>query len=148
RRLRDAGWSGRRRDRRSRLRCQRARTFAPELRRDGLCQARYRPGQDPLYSQWPPDLPGQRSDADPGIDGMSCKKREDATRHSRLWIILVSVVFRAGIPALAKPPTRTGLFPPGAARGQSVTVTASGTFDHWPVRGWAEGTGLEIRAGS
>jgi hypothetical protein len=46
----------------------------------------------------------------------------------------------------AKPPTLTGLFPPGAARGQTVAVDASGTFDHWPVKAWVEGRGVEIRA--
>ena len=30
--------------------------------------------------------------------------------------------------AAAKPPTLTGFFPAGAARGQSATVTMSGTF--------------------
>jgi hypothetical protein len=46
----------------------------------------------------------------------------------------------------AKPPTLTGLFPPGAGRGQTVAVDASGTFDHWPVQTWIEGRGVEIRA--
>ena len=40
----------------------------------------------------------------------------------------------------------TELFPPGAGRGQTVAVTASGTFDHWPVKAWIEGRGVEIRA--
>ena len=46
----------------------------------------------------------------------------------------------------AKPPTLTELFPPGAGRGQSVAVNASGTFDHWPVKAWIDGRGVEIRA--
>ena len=46
----------------------------------------------------------------------------------------------------AKPPTLTELFPPGAGRGQTVAVKASGTFDHWPVKAWVEGRGVEIRA--
>ena len=40
----------------------------------------------------------------------------------------------------------TELFPPGAGRGQTVAVNASGTFDHWPVKAWIEGRGVEIRA--
>ena len=48
--------------------------------------------------------------------------------------------------SLAKPPALTELFPPGAGRGQSVTVNAAGTFDHWPVKAWIEGRGVEIRA--
>jgi hypothetical protein len=40
----------------------------------------------------------------------------------------------------------TGLYPPGAGRGQAVAVDASGTFDHWPVNAWIEGRGVEIRA--
>ena len=50
--------------------------------------------------------------------------------------------------ATAKPPTLTGFFPAGAARGQSATVTMSGTFGHWPVRCWVDGTGLSIEAGA
>ena len=48
--------------------------------------------------------------------------------------------------ALAKPPTLTELFPPGACRGQVVAVDAAGTFDHWPVKAWIEGPGVEIVA--
>lgn len=48
--------------------------------------------------------------------------------------------------SFAKPPTLTDLFPPGAARGQTVAVTAGGTFDHWPARAWIDGRGVEIRA--
>ena len=40
--------------------------------------------------------------------------------------------------AEAKPPMLTSLFPAGAARGQTVEVTASGTFDHWPPRVWVD----------
>ena len=50
-------------------------------------------------------------------------------------------------PALAKPPTLDGFFPPGARRGGSVEVTASGKFDHWPVRAWASSPGLKIEVG-
>ena len=50
--------------------------------------------------------------------------------------------------AFAKPPTLTGFFPAGAARGQSLTVTMSGTFDHWPVKCWVDGAGISIEAGA
>lgn len=40
------------------------------------------------------------------------------------------------------PPKLTGLFPPGAARGQKVVVTASGEFGNWPVQWWSDRTGL------
>jgi hypothetical protein len=46
----------------------------------------------------------------------------------------------------AKPPTLTDVFPPGAARGQTVAVNVTGTFDHWPAKVWTEGRGVEIRA--
>src|SRR5437868_6515021 len=48
------------------------------------------------------------------------------------------------LPASAKPPTLDTLFPPGGRRGQTVTVTAAGSFGHWPVKVWVEGRGLEI----
>jgi hypothetical protein len=48
------------------------------------------------------------------------------------------------IPAAAAPPTLDSLFPPGAARGQALTVTASGSFSHWPVQVWTEDDGLTV----
>ena len=79
---------------------------------------------------------------------MSRRKRSAAglTRLSTLIAGAFSLAGPGSL-ALAKPPTLSGLFPPGAARGQTATVTASGTFDHWPVKGWAEGSGVEILAG-
>jgi hypothetical protein len=59
---------------------------------------------------------------------------------------LVAGLLLAGPTALAKPPTLTALFPAGARRGETVTVTASGTFDHWPVPSWADSPGLTIEA--
>lgn len=47
----------------------------------------------------------------------------------------------------AKPPALTGLFPPGAARGQSLSVAMSGTFDNWPVDVRVEGAGLSVKPG-
>ncbi|MHB1556179.1 MAG: PPC domain-containing protein [Isosphaeraceae bacterium] len=63
---------------------------------------------------------------------------------------IVDAVLIAGLtgqaPCPAKPLTLTGLFPPGAARGQTVAIEAAGTFDHWPVRAWVDGPGVAIRA--
>jgi hypothetical protein len=56
------------------------------------------------------------------------------------------VLLAAGSPSLAKEPTLSGLFPVGATRGQTATVTASGSFDHWPVRGWADDDGIAIES--
>lgn len=55
------------------------------------------------------------------------------------------LLIAAGSDASAKPPTLTGFFPAGAAQGQSLTATASGTFDHWPAKFWTEGEGLSIK---
>jgi hypothetical protein len=79
-------------------------------------------------------------------------RRGVVTRASGHRLVLrLGVVLVAGLlgPARssARPPTLTGLFPPGAGRGQAVAVDASGTFDHWPVRAWVDGRGVEFRAG-
>jgi hypothetical protein len=78
------------------------------------------------------------------------RRRPDARKPGRTRVILIipALVATALLGAscsLAKPPTLTDLFPPGAGRGQTVVVKASGTFDHWPVQGWIEGQGVEIR---
>ncbi|SIO60327.1 pre-peptidase C-terminal domain-containing protein [Singulisphaera sp. GP187] len=48
--------------------------------------------------------------------------------------------------AKAKPPTLDRLFPPGAQRGQTVAVKATGSFDHWPVHVWSDGPAIEVKA--
>ena len=48
--------------------------------------------------------------------------------------------------ASAAPPALTYLYPAGAQRGKTVEVTAGGTFASWPVRTWASGKGVEVRA--
>lgn len=67
----------------------------------------------------------------------------DLTRFARIAAVVLAW------PALvsAKPPTLTALFPAGGQRGQTVEVSASGSFGHWPVRGWVDGSGVEIEAG-
>jgi hypothetical protein len=47
---------------------------------------------------------------------------------------------------LAAPPKLDYLYPAGAQRGSSVVVTASGTFERWPVKGWCNAKGVEIKA--
>lgn len=44
----------------------------------------------------------------------------------------------------AGPPAATSLFPAGGGRGQTVEVTASGSFDAWPVQAWVHEPGLAI----
>ncbi|HZW30402.1 MAG TPA: pre-peptidase, partial [Isosphaeraceae bacterium] len=61
-------------------------------------------------------------------------------RNARI-ALLGAIVLLGPRHAMAKPPTLIALFPPGAARGQTVDVEATGTFDHWPVQGWVEGQG-------
>jgi hypothetical protein len=52
--------------------------------------------------------------------------------------------FAAAAPAA--PPAVTYLFPAGVQRGQTVEVTAAGSFERWPVQAWCDGQGIEIRA--
>jgi hypothetical protein len=48
--------------------------------------------------------------------------------------------------ASAAPPAVTTLFPAGAQRGTTVEVTASGTFERWPVQAWVSGRGVDVKA--
>jgi hypothetical protein len=50
-------------------------------------------------------------------------------------------------PASAAPPAITYLFPAGAQRGNTVEVTATGTFDKWPAKAWVSGKGVSVEAG-
>ncbi|WP_165246444.1 PPC domain-containing protein [Paludisphaera soli] len=68
-------------------------------------------------------------------------------RRSFAASLLTLTLVVAGPATSAKPPTLTGFFPAGAARGQSQAVTISGTFDHWPVQCWVDGEGLAIKPG-
>lgn len=60
--------------------------------------------------------------------------------------LLIFLLIAGTPPSFAKAPTLTDLFPPGAARGQTVAVSASGSFDHWPPKVWIDDRGVEIRA--
>jgi hypothetical protein len=61
--------------------------------------------------------------------------------------LLVSVISLVGVSsALAAPPTLAGLFPTGGQRGQTVTVTATGSWSRWPVRAWCDSPELSVIA--
>ena len=47
---------------------------------------------------------------------------------------------------LSAPPKLNYLFPAGGQRGQTVTVTASGTFSNWPTKIWIDRDGMEVSA--
>lgn len=49
-----------------------------------------------------------------------------------------------GLSASAGPPAPTVLFPAGGGPGQTVTVTAAGTFDAWPVQVWTNDSNLQV----
>jgi hypothetical protein len=56
-------------------------------------------------------------------------------RRSDSAICLLSSLLLSSLASAA--PTVTQLLPPGGQRGTSVDVTATGTFDNWPVQVWA-----------
>jgi hypothetical protein len=47
---------------------------------------------------------------------------------------------------LAAPPKMDFLFPAGGARGMTVSVTANGTFEKWPVQAWCDRPGITVAA--
>ncbi len=64
-----------------------------------------------------------------------------------LWLsCLCGELLLGAASALAKPPTLDRLFPPGGQRGQTVNVTATGSFDRWPVPVWINEPGLAVAA--
>jgi hypothetical protein len=44
----------------------------------------------------------------------------------------------------AKPPALTALEPAGARQGTTVLVSAAGSFDRWPARGWSDCPGITV----
>jgi hypothetical protein len=52
-----------------------------------------------------------------------------------------------GVSTLNAAPALTSLFPAGGQRGTTVEVTATGTFDSWPVKAWASSPLIEVTAG-
>src|SRR5689334_8082160 len=49
-------------------------------------------------------------------------------------------------PLFAAPPKLNYVFPPGAQRGQTITVAANGSWDTWPVSAWVDRPGLQFTA--
>src|SRR5262249_13745056 len=45
----------------------------------------------------------------------------------------------------AAPPSLTSMFPAGASQGNTVSVTAAGSFARWPVRAWVSTAGIQIK---
>src|SRR6266542_3612683 len=60
--------------------------------------------------------------------------------------LCLAVALWAPSSATAAPPDVTYLYPAGARRGTTVEVTAAGTFERWPVGGWASTRGVEVKA--
>jgi hypothetical protein len=50
------------------------------------------------------------------------------------------------VPLFAAPPSVTTLTPAGGQRGTTVTMSASGTFDQWPAKGWCDTPGVTVTA--
>lgn len=63
--------------------------------------------------------------------------------HQLVSVVLI-LVMTASVDA--KPPSLTSLFPAGGRQGTTTLVTAAGSFDHWPARGWAEVKGIHFVA--
>jgi hypothetical protein len=68
----------------------------------------------------------------------------DDPRSSAFYWSCLSFLLAWTTVAAAKPPTLDSLFPPGGQRGETVAVTAAGSFGQWPVRVWTEGEGISV----
>lgn len=62
-------------------------------------------------------------------------------------IRILLILLLAAAAARSAPPAVTHVFPAGGQAGATVEVTAFGTFERWPVRGWVEGKGVAVKAG-
>jgi hypothetical protein len=82
--------------------------------------------------------------------GLACETYAMISRTARfraLLCYLCSSVFICGYsPVFAAPPNPTYLYPAGAQRGSTVNVLVAGTFDRWPVRIWADASGIDAKA--
>ena len=61
-------------------------------------------------------------------------------------ITIVALILLTPSTLFAAAPTLAQLFPPGGQRGQTVTVTASGSFSPWPVQAWCDSKDIKIVA--
>lgn len=66
--------------------------------------------------------------------------------HSLRLAPALGLVLLTAVSAPAAPPTLTYLFPAGGQRGQTVAVTAGGSFERWPVQAWADHPGIQVTA--
>ena len=64
----------------------------------------------------------------------------------RVVSVALATISLGSAPAVAAPPKVNNLFPAGAQRGQSITVTAAGDFSTWPVPVWADRPGVTFTA--
>jgi len=64
----------------------------------------------------------------------------------RRLILLVGLLLLAPLTVKADPPTLEYFFPPSVRRGETVTVTAAGKLDPWPVQAWVNRPGLQLEA--
>ena len=59
-------------------------------------------------------------------------------------ITIAFLILFVPIPLVAAPPTLAQLFPAGGQRGQSITVTASGSLSPWPVQAWCDSDHISL----
>lgn len=85
---------------------------------------------------------------------MACRsfpqRLSDEQVHRKVGVaaIALTVVFMtilSAFSAAAEPPKMTQVFPAGLARGETVSLTATGEFPRWPVKVWVDRPGLEIK---
>src|SRR5262245_8655582 len=68
-------------------------------------------------------------------------------RESRVGAAAIGAVITLfALPLLAAPPKLNDLFPAGGQRGQSLTITASGSFSAWPPLVWVDRPGVTVVA--
>ena len=73
--------------------------------------------------------------------------RDAGVRAGGSGVVVASIVAALSLAAVsvsAAPPKVNNLFPAGGQRGQSLVVTASGTFAAWPPVVWVDRSGVTI----
>lgn len=65
-------------------------------------------------------------------------------QHARVLLPAVTLLLASALISLAVPPDATSLFPAGGALGETVEVTATGTFANWPVQTWCNDPRIQI----
>jgi hypothetical protein len=58
---------------------------------------------------------------------------------------VAGLLLAASLSAIAATPSLKHFFPAAGAQGTTVTVTANGKFDPWPVKAWADGSGIDFK---